>query len=299
MAKKTLLPIFAWIINIAVQCASADISRADCDLGSIDAKNSIHSTVPLSGQPVNIVLHLRWTFTPQPDELIRITEIDDVEIPNLDQVLTSAALAGVDVQQDDCGLNESIDGSNISASRPTVTVHFDYSVAKWACAGANIPCPTTTEPLRMCYKSAKTIVGKGHGWYETYLTPMFADSGVTITTSQNSDFHVDQGSGVIGLVFGPIGPIGAFAGDLFSKAIKLDFPYPPIQIPEADIQEGESDTPIELKWTNSSVYFERKFTFIQNMFAALESSSIDLFRERYIIERPHTACYIHKALSSQ
>lgn len=281
-------------VAIVVQMTLLQTANADCDFSPIDSKHPISDVIAIHGKSLNVIVYPRWTFQPQTDGTVRITEIGDAELLDFGQVITSIIASEAQIPRNDCDIYASIDNSNISVRSPTLTAHFDLSATKWACPGLHVPCPTWSKPLRMCYKRlAKTIVGKGSGWYEAYLTPAFMGSDIVINTSQNSGFNLSQGTlATLGILFGPLVPIAA---NLAVANTRLNFPYPPIVLPASELEPGETSTSIQLNWINKNVYFalmERRNA------AGSKYQSIDLVRERYLDQRRHTACFMHKTLGA-
>ena len=134
----------ATCIAVGVQMAllqTAHAGQVGCDLSPIEFKHPIPDVIPISGHPLNIIVHPKWTFDPQADGTVRITEIGDAELSNFNQVITTVISSEAQIPRNDCDIYASIDSSNISVKSPTVTVHFDLSGTKWACPGLTVALP--------------------------------------------------------------------------------------------------------------------------------------------------------------
>jgi hypothetical protein len=264
----------------------------DCDWSPVQSKNTIRAAVPVMGRTLDVVIHPSWRFEPQPNGLIRIVEVADGELTNVSAVIIPAILTSVSLPHDDCRVNASVDNTSVSPRSPTLVAHLDISATLWTCPGTNVPCPTWKQPLRMCYKRlAKTVLGKGSGWAEVYLTPAFSGNNISLSTTSATHFSVNSGTVFgIGAVLGPLAPALAQLASGFIP--KLNFSYPPVVIPASELEPGDTQSNIPLNWQNSNVYFGN----VQHNLP--QPASTDLVRERFVDEKAGTACYIRGQLST-
>jgi hypothetical protein len=264
-------------------------AAAPCDLSPVTSSLVISDSVDIGGAKVAYQAHPSWLFANQ-DDLVRLTEKVDVELPNVGPILLAKAIKQAGFPDSDCDVTSSVTGQSAAARSPALVLHVDFSGTKWACPGATVPCPTLSQPFRTCYKRlAKTILAKGHGSFETALTPAFADDDINISTASKQDFHIDQGSGLaigLGLALGQMGPVFAALLPKINLLGGISFHYPDITIPANLLAAGEANSPVAFNWQNSKVYFSNY------------GSSISLVRERYTDLRPATACYLKSVLGS-
>ncbi|MGJ5029098.1 hypothetical protein ACQR1I_19825 [Bradyrhizobium sp. HKCCYLS2038] len=266
-------------------CLLAEHSlAAPCDLAPVTSKTPTYTSIDLMGQSTEVIVRVSWKFEEQKDGLIRILEVASAELKDFNNKVLPLIASKAAIPRDDCDVNSSIDGYSASPRGPSLLLRFDISATKWTCPGMDVPCPTFSQPLRFCYKRlAKTVLGKGNGWYEATFVPKFKGNDILLDVTENSDFSVNNVLG-LGGTFGSM--FGGIANSLANVG-KFSVPYPELKLTNDDLQSGDNALPVKWNWANERAYFR---SVSEQTPGGPQNGALELVRERSTAQRPAVTC---------
>src|SRR5262249_1775712 len=123
------------------------------EVSSVPGKTVLH----LPGQEVPAQILFYISIKEQRGELVKLDVRNSVNINSLKPIMLALMQQFVALPGSNCNNRYSSSGYFLNGTgRNELVGGFTVSYSKWACASADVPCPTWREPFRFCRQDATT-----------------------------------------------------------------------------------------------------------------------------------------------